>query len=153
MSDIQSTSLTERARLASFLGFAATKTRMKSLTLFLAVLSHFFSLAHAETNQPDNFLDWAPTPPMGWNSWDNFATTVTEAQTKAQADVIKNHALGRWGPYSQLDREDPRRVAFIDGVALRTALNLAVVGSGVTDLVIGAGVIIGRLDRVEAIPL
>lgn len=25
---------------------------------------------------------------MGWNSWDAFATTVTEAQTKAQADII-----------------------------------------------------------------
>jgi len=34
------------------------------------------------------FLDWAPTPPMGWNSWDCFATTVTEAQTKAQADFM-----------------------------------------------------------------
>src|SRR5271155_2202040 len=32
---------------------------------------------------------WAPTPPMGWNSWDGFATTVTEAQTRAQADVMK----------------------------------------------------------------
>jgi hypothetical protein len=26
---------------------------------------------------------------MGWNSWDGFATTVTEAQTRAQADVMK----------------------------------------------------------------
>jgi hypothetical protein len=31
---------------------------------------------------------WAPTPPMGWNSWDGFATTVTEAQTRAQADFM-----------------------------------------------------------------
>ena len=36
---------------------------------------------------PD-FHDWAPTPPMGWNSWDCFGTTVTEAQTKAQADFM-----------------------------------------------------------------
>jgi alpha-galactosidase len=35
-----------------------------------------------------DFLLWAPTPPMGWNSWDCFATTVTEVQTKAQADVM-----------------------------------------------------------------
>ena len=34
------------------------------------------------------FRSWAPTPPMGWNSWDCFATTVTEAQTKAQADFM-----------------------------------------------------------------
>ncbi len=64
------------------------------------------------------------------------------ATAKAQADAIKSHTLGRWGPYSQLDREDPRRASTIDGVALRTALNLAVVGFGVTDLVIGAGIII-----------
>jgi len=36
-----------------------------------------------------DFHAWAPRPPMGWNSWDGFATTVTEAQTRAQADVMK----------------------------------------------------------------
>lgn len=35
-----------------------------------------------------DFLMWAARPPMGWNSWDCFATTITEAQTKAQADVM-----------------------------------------------------------------
>lgn len=35
-----------------------------------------------------HFLNFAPTPPMGWNSWDCFATTVTEAQTLAQAEVM-----------------------------------------------------------------
>lgn len=35
-----------------------------------------------------DFLTWAAKPPMGWNSWDCFATTVTEAQTKAQADYM-----------------------------------------------------------------
>jgi len=34
------------------------------------------------------FWSWAKTPPMGWNSWDGFATTVTEAQTRAQADFM-----------------------------------------------------------------
>lgn len=32
-----------------------------------------------------SFLGWAPKPPMGWNSWDCFATTVTEEQARAQA--------------------------------------------------------------------
>lgn len=40
------------------------------------------------TEEIPTFRTWAPTPPMGWNSWDNFATTVTEAQTKAQADFM-----------------------------------------------------------------
>ena len=35
------------------------------------------------------FYAWAQTPPMGWNSWDCFATTVTEAQTRSQAEVMK----------------------------------------------------------------
>jgi hypothetical protein len=30
----------------------------------------------------------APTPPMGWNSWDSFGTTVTEAEVKANADYM-----------------------------------------------------------------
>jgi hypothetical protein len=34
------------------------------------------------------FWSWAKTPPMGWNSWDGFATTVTEAETRAQADFM-----------------------------------------------------------------
>jgi hypothetical protein len=34
------------------------------------------------------YWQWAQTPPMGWNSWDGFATTVTEAQTRAQADFM-----------------------------------------------------------------
>ncbi len=33
----------------------------------------------------------APTPPMGWNSWDCFGTTVTEDQAKAQADAMEKH--------------------------------------------------------------
>jgi hypothetical protein len=68
---------------------------------------------------------------------------VQDARTaKAQADVIKQHTLGTWGPFSQLPRDDPRRAAFIDGVALRTALNLAVMGFGITDLLLGLGAIL-----------
>lgn len=31
---------------------------------------------------------FAPTPPMGWNSYDYYSTTVTEAQVKANAEVL-----------------------------------------------------------------
>jgi alpha-galactosidase len=30
----------------------------------------------------------APRPPMGWNSWDAYGTTVTEAEVKANADYM-----------------------------------------------------------------
>ena len=49
-----------------------------------------------EQNEPKDFLAWARTPPMGWNSWDCFATTVTEAQVKAQADYMAKN-LARYG--------------------------------------------------------
>ena len=39
----------------------------------------------------------APAPPMGWNSWDSFGTTVTEAEVKANADYMaKNLAKHGW---------------------------------------------------------
>ena len=67
---------------------------------------------------------------------------VQDAETaRAQADIIKQDTLGTWGPYSQLPRDDPRRAQFIDGVTLRSALNMAVMGFGVTLLVIGAGIL------------
>ena len=42
---------------------------------------------------PPAFHAWAPRPPMGWNSWDCFATTVTEAQTKDHADYLAKNLL------------------------------------------------------------
>ena len=36
----------------------------------------------------EEFHSWSPAPPMGWNSWNCFGTTVTESQTKAQADYM-----------------------------------------------------------------
>jgi alpha-galactosidase len=35
----------------------------------------------------------APTPPMGWNSWNSFATTITEAQTLEQAGIMARELL------------------------------------------------------------
>lgn len=43
--------------------------------------------------QSPNFLDWARTPPMGWNSWDCFGTAVTEDLTKQNADYMAEHLL------------------------------------------------------------
>src|SRR5690349_16713240 len=52
---------------------------------------------------------------------------VDDAKTaESQANAIKGHTLGTWGPYSQLPKDDPRRAQFVDGVALRTALNMSV---------------------------
>ena len=37
------------------------------------------------------FHEWAPTPPMGWNSWDCYGPTVVEAEVKANADYMATH--------------------------------------------------------------
>ena len=42
------------------------------------------------------FHNYAPTPPMGWNSWDCFGTAVTEQQTKENADYMAAK-LARFG--------------------------------------------------------
>ncbi len=34
------------------------------------------------------FLDWAATPPMGWNSWDCYGAAVNEEQTRASTDFM-----------------------------------------------------------------
>lgn len=45
----------------------------------------------ADTNtgfSADEFRSWAPTPPMGWNSWDCYGPTVVESEVKANADYM-----------------------------------------------------------------
>ncbi|MCX6334912.1 MAG: amidohydrolase family protein [Bacteroidia bacterium] len=37
------------------------------------------------------FHTWAPTPPMGWNSWDCYGPTVVESEVKANADYMSKH--------------------------------------------------------------
>ena len=42
----------------------------------------------AQAADPLAFRRLAPTPPMGWNSWDSFATTLTEDQAVDNAKVM-----------------------------------------------------------------
>lgn len=55
-----------------------------SMSISLLLAACVMRLAPEEPH----FWQWAKTPPMGWNSWDGFATTVTEAQTRAHIDVM-----------------------------------------------------------------
>ncbi len=49
------------------------------------------------------FHAWSATPPMGWNSWDCFGTTISEAQTKAHADYMAEHLLPYGWEYVVVD--------------------------------------------------
>ncbi|SER60812.1 glycoside hydrolase family 27 protein [Pedobacter rhizosphaerae] len=56
----------------------------KALTiLFVCGMTSF---TQAQTNS--SFKSWAETPPMGWNSWDCYGSTVTEAEVKKNADYM-----------------------------------------------------------------
>jgi alpha-galactosidase len=46
---------------------------------------------------------WAATPPLGWNSWDCFGTTVTEQQIKDQADAMAKYLLPSGYKYLTVD--------------------------------------------------
>jgi hypothetical protein len=49
------------------------------------------------------FWAFAQTPPMGWNSWDCFGTSVTEAQTLANADYLAEHLKSHGWQYVTVD--------------------------------------------------
>ena len=40
---------------------------------------------------------------MGWNSWDSYGTTVTEAQVKANADVMARDLASHGWQYIVVD--------------------------------------------------
>jgi alpha-galactosidase len=57
------------------------------------------SAASAQTKKMKNseFKQWAQTPPMGWNSWDCYGSTVEEHEVKANADyMVKNLKKFGW---------------------------------------------------------
>ena len=49
------------------------------------------------------------------------------------------HSFDRYGRYTDMDRDDPNREAYIRGLTLRNSLNMAVMGFGVANLAIGTG--------------
>lgn len=50
----------------------------------------FVVISVAWVQSQPNHWNHAPTPPMGWNSWDIFGTTVTERQVQEQADAMSS---------------------------------------------------------------
>ena len=58
-------------------------------SLILIVLGLAASPATAGAQPQTKLL--APTPPMGWNSWDCYGPSVTEKEVKANADYMAKH--------------------------------------------------------------
>jgi len=62
---------------------------MKFASLCLWFLAQFWFTGISSAQQ--DFRQWAQTPPMGWNSWDCYGPTVTEAEVKVNADYMAAH--------------------------------------------------------------
>lgn len=41
-------------------------------------------------------LEFAKTPPKGWNSWDVYGASVTEEEVKRNADIMADSAPGSY---------------------------------------------------------
>ena len=67
------------------------KTSLRPFDLLTSLMIIILAGSMASWSRAADFHEWAETPPMGWNSWDCFATTITEAQAKAQADFMAEH--------------------------------------------------------------
>ena len=63
---------------------------MKFFCIRVALVLIFFVPCHAED---PTYWQWAPTPPMGWNSYDGFGDSVTEAEVMANASFVKDQLL------------------------------------------------------------
>lgn len=59
---------------------------MLKRTFIIVVLFSITLTTQAQTTS--SFKEWAKTPPMGWNSWDCYGSTVTEAEVKANTDYM-----------------------------------------------------------------
>jgi alpha-galactosidase len=81
---------------------------MKKIAALLSTLLICMTASHCAAQQAPStavpaFLSWAATPPMGWNSWDCFATTVTEPQAKFAADYMAAHLAKHGWQYVVVD--------------------------------------------------
>ncbi|MGQ1890939.1 glycoside hydrolase family 27 protein [Thermophagus sp. OGC60D27] len=66
---------------------------MKILNGLIVLVLIFFSSCQSVSQKTNSFAkeefkNWAPTPPMGWNSWDCYGPTVEEHEVKANADYM-----------------------------------------------------------------
>jgi hypothetical protein len=67
------------------------RTAYKRKPILLAFLLLGSTLS-ADAQDPA-YWKWSPTPPMGWNSYDAFGDSVTEAEVLANANYMRAHLL------------------------------------------------------------
>ncbi|MBG8553428.1 NPCBM/NEW2 domain-containing protein [Hymenobacter guriensis] len=75
----------------------------KLLALAAGVLLTTGALPAVAQRATPDFHQWAATPPMGWNSWDCYGPTVTEAEVKANADYMARNLKSSGWEYVVVD--------------------------------------------------
>ena len=68
-----------------------SRSLIPSALFFAATCFTLGPAGPAELLRPKLSSELAPTPPMGWNSWDCFGMDVTEEQVKANADYMAHY--------------------------------------------------------------
>jgi hypothetical protein len=72
---------------------------LKELLTLVALTATTATPIFAESH----FKEWAKSPPLGWNSWDSFGTTLTETQAKEQADAMAKYLKPSGWEYFTVD--------------------------------------------------
>jgi alpha-galactosidase len=69
----------------------------------LAALVLALGSAAARAADSTNYFNWALTPPMGWNSYDAYGDSVTEAEVLTNAIYLKDHLASHGWKYVVVD--------------------------------------------------
>ncbi|HTY11691.1 MAG TPA: glycoside hydrolase family 27 protein [Bacteroidota bacterium] len=80
----------------------SSRLRCVSLMLFLAVCVRSNAQDAGKLNS-NTGEEAAPTPPMGWNSYDAFGSNVTEAQFRSEVDFLRANLLSHGWKYAVVD--------------------------------------------------
>ena len=69
---------------------------MKAITFRFTLIALLFSM-YSSAQDTATFRTWAPTPPMGWNSWDCYYSSVTEKEVMQNAKYMADNHLAQYG--------------------------------------------------------
>lgn len=75
---------------------------MNYLFSIVGLFALTMQLGAGQTNVP-SYWRWASAPPMGWNSYDAWGTSITEAETLENARYMQNHLLAHGWKYIVID--------------------------------------------------
>src|ERR1700755_1715683 len=81
------------------------KRCLLSCDVFLLPLLFCLFVANTTAQSGSENGTLAAMPPMGWNSWDGYGTTITETDFKANAKWLADHLKDYGWQYAVIDME------------------------------------------------